>query len=154
MRLGRQTNGGLIKMYIAFRTVIPWSLPVEGDFSEASRADLISGLWSNSEHCYSTLFYSLVKQCLVIHNSVCVWALWPCNCCVSWGLWRHHVLTTNLDCSRVLPSRGGRGSPSQAPAQHGGGGWPVLTLPQGHPHLHQYQHQGLQHYLWEEKSYL
>ena len=61
-----------MKMYQTFRIVIPRSLPAEGDFSEASRAVLISGLWGNSEHRYSTLFYSLVKQCLVIHDSVCV----------------------------------------------------------------------------------
>ena len=56
---------------------------------------------------------------------------------------RHGNVVSHLDGSRVLPSRGGRGSPSQAPAQHGGGGWPVLTLPQGHPHLHPHQQQGL-----------
>ena len=54
---------------------------------------------------------------------------------------RDITIVSHLDGSRVLPSRGGRGSPSQAPAQHGGGGWPVLTLPQGHPHLHQHQQQ-------------
>ena len=53
----------------------------------------------------------------------------------------NNTIVSHLDGSRVLPSRGGRDSPSQAPAQHGGGGWPVLTLPQGHPHLHPHQHQ-------------
>ena len=66
----------------------------------------------------------------------------------------NNTIVSHLDGSRVLPSRGGRGSPSQTPAQNGGGGWPVLTLPQGHPHLHPHQQQGLQHHLLEDKGYL
>ena len=95
VRLGRQTDGGLMKMYIAFRTVIPWNLPARAisvrlveppsfpDYGviRNTAPRRFSTAWSNNLLWYTTLYgYDLCCHVITVAAEGCFR-----NCIAHWG---------------------------------------------------------------------